>query len=548
MRVACRAHRGSLQYDACAQRRSAGTAVAASLPGTAPRAHRPTATLPQTCTPAATASADQATVSGRQHAGAEPDLSELNAEYIRHCQAEYGIDGLVSFGPGVGGLPAATLRHPCGSAADVYLHGANVASWRGADGLELLHLRSNNAFDGEQPISGGITVAWPQYGAAGPLPSNGFLNCLHWSAVHSCALLGADDPRPTVTLFADSSSLGEGADREALLGGMRWPHSFEAVMTVTLMQPAPEPAAAGAPEDEEGEEEGLVHEEEEGEEEELAAAETAPEAEERKRLERREQRERSAYTFSEAAAEWGEGEGMASGLAALAQADTDAAAAVAAGGGQAAVGPLGGPPRKPPVVLRCMLQIFNTGDTGFSFTTGLNTHFSTVDSALWEHQRMVKLLGMAGKYSLDYRTTPLRPKVRVETRHVLYFSKAQGAEERDHVMLEADSKGEVLFCRGTPSHFEIINQEGYDDIGVVHPLQSCPEEAPWFVCIPSARVARPVRLQPGERWGSQMQLRYHDRYWDGITVPEIRLEEAKDFAIPVNKENVLPRKAPEALL
>lgn len=81
-----------------------------------------------------------------------PPCSELNADYIRHCQEEYGIEGLISFAAGEGGLPMATLRHPCGSTVGIYLHGAAVASWRDADGEELLHLRPNNSFDGEQPI------------------------------------------------------------------------------------------------------------------------------------------------------------------------------------------------------------------------------------------------------------------------------------------------------------------------------------------------------------------------------------------------------------
>ena len=56
------------------------------------------------------------------------------------------------------------------------------------------------------------------------------------------------------------------------------------------------------------------------------------------------------------------------------------------------------------------------------------------------------------------------------------------------------------------SHFLIQNQEGYTDIGLVHPAASHPQEARRFVSMPCARVARPVTLQPGEAWCGEMKL------------------------------------------
>jgi glucose-6-phosphate 1-epimerase len=80
------------------------------------------------------------------------DLQGATFDYLQHCQEQYGRPGLIEFSAGAGGLPRATLLHPCGARAELYLHGAAVTSWRHSDGRELLHLRDGNAFDGEQPI------------------------------------------------------------------------------------------------------------------------------------------------------------------------------------------------------------------------------------------------------------------------------------------------------------------------------------------------------------------------------------------------------------
>jgi hypothetical protein len=77
------------------------------------------------------------------------------------------------------------------------------------------------------PCSGGIQLAWPQYGV-GPLPTNGFLQHLHWSVVDTAwrqpdmeavaAQQAAEGPegsgsvdlasmvdwRPTISLYADT--------------------------------------------------------------------------------------------------------------------------------------------------------------------------------------------------------------------------------------------------------------------------------------------------------------------------------------------------------
>ena len=79
---------------------------------------------------------------------------------------------------------------------------------------------------------GGIQIVFPQYGrpegiaavtgASWPsLPSNGFLNHLHWSICSSSAQPGTD-PQPSISLKVESD------DSTLEL----WPHHFSAVYTV----------------------------------------------------------------------------------------------------------------------------------------------------------------------------------------------------------------------------------------------------------------------------------------------------------------------------
>jgi glucose-6-phosphate 1-epimerase len=80
------------------------------------------------------------------------DIAAATAEYLQHCQQHYGKQGLIEFSAGAGGLPKATLQHPGGARAELYLHGAAVTSWQHSDGREMLHVREGNAFDGQEPI------------------------------------------------------------------------------------------------------------------------------------------------------------------------------------------------------------------------------------------------------------------------------------------------------------------------------------------------------------------------------------------------------------
>jgi glucose-6-phosphate 1-epimerase len=82
---------------------------------------------------------------------------------------------------GAGALPRVTLHAPDGAAAEVYLHGAHVTSWRPAPGQEeRLFLSTRSEFRHGAAIRGGIPVIFPQFAAEGPLPRHGFARTSEW--------------------------------------------------------------------------------------------------------------------------------------------------------------------------------------------------------------------------------------------------------------------------------------------------------------------------------------------------------------------------------
>lgn len=122
---------------------------------------------------------------------------------------------------GAGGLPYVRLRAPDGAAADVYLHGAHVTSWRPApDGDERLFLSARSEFRAGTAIRGGIPLIFPQFAAEGPLPRHGFARTAEW------ALDGIEQAdRDAIATF----SFGPTPESRAV-----WPAEFLATLQVRV--------------------------------------------------------------------------------------------------------------------------------------------------------------------------------------------------------------------------------------------------------------------------------------------------------------------------
>ena len=122
---------------------------------------------------------------------------------------------------GVGALPLVSLSAADGAAADVYLHGAHVTSWRPAPGEEeRLFLSARSEFREGVAIRGGIPVIFPQFAAEGPLPRHGFARTAAWHL---------DTVRRAAQDAAATFSLRDSPETRAV-----WNAEFSATLTVLV--------------------------------------------------------------------------------------------------------------------------------------------------------------------------------------------------------------------------------------------------------------------------------------------------------------------------
>lgn len=115
-------------------------------------------------------------------------------------------------------LPKLRLSHASGSRAEVYLHGAHVASWVPAGGSEALFLSRAATIAPGKAIRGGVPVIFPQFAGMGPLPKHGFARSQPWERVDD-----ADRPGALRLRLRDS------AETRSL-----WPHAFLAELAVEI--------------------------------------------------------------------------------------------------------------------------------------------------------------------------------------------------------------------------------------------------------------------------------------------------------------------------
>lgn len=118
-------------------------------------------------------------------------------------------------------LPGIRLDAGSGGQAFVAAQGAQVLSWRAADGIERLYLSPSTGGltrDGRKAaaIRGGVPVCFPQFSDRGTMVKHGFVRNLPWRPGNrSQASL-------TMTLHDDDASR------------QHWPHSFNAQLEVRL--------------------------------------------------------------------------------------------------------------------------------------------------------------------------------------------------------------------------------------------------------------------------------------------------------------------------
>jgi len=94
----------------------------------------------------------------------------------------FALDDIATITAGQGSLPK--LRIACSEAeADIYLHGAQVTSWRPADTEEVIFLSDHSRFEDGKAIRGGIPICFPWFRAKADdpkAPAHGFVRTKAW--------------------------------------------------------------------------------------------------------------------------------------------------------------------------------------------------------------------------------------------------------------------------------------------------------------------------------------------------------------------------------
>ena len=143
---------------------------------------------------------------------------------IEELEAQFGIAGVVTVNAGQGGLPRVCVSG-ASAAGEIYLHGAQVTSWRPAGFEEVLFLSKQSAFAAGKAIRGGIPVCFPWFRNKeddAKAPSHGVVRTKAWQ-LDAVEHAGGET---TVSLSTASN-----ADTLAW-----WPHDFALTLRVVFGQ------------------------------------------------------------------------------------------------------------------------------------------------------------------------------------------------------------------------------------------------------------------------------------------------------------------------
>lgn len=130
----------------------------------------------------------------------------------------YSISELITVS---GSLPKVLLTSPDHARAEIYLHGAHVASWIPAGGDEQLFLSRKSEFREGAAIRGGVPIIFPQFSNMGPFMRHGFARVTAWEFAGTETV--ANNAVAATFRLRDSDATQK-----------IWPFSFLAEFVVTL--------------------------------------------------------------------------------------------------------------------------------------------------------------------------------------------------------------------------------------------------------------------------------------------------------------------------
>ncbi len=132
------------------------------------------------------------------------------------------IPGIAQLVEGNGGLPKVRVTAP-EAAGEIYLHGANVTSWKPRGGEEVIFVSAQSKWDGEHAIRGGVPICFPWFGAKADdpkAPQHGFVRAKAWRLETMTQTGGA----VTVSMSTESDSTTK----------TRWAADFRLVLSATF--------------------------------------------------------------------------------------------------------------------------------------------------------------------------------------------------------------------------------------------------------------------------------------------------------------------------
>ena len=101
---------------------------------------------------------------------------------IEELDRRFAIAGIAHVVAGNGGLPKVRITSPAES-AEIYLHGAQVTSWRPAGAEEVIFLSEHSRWEDGHAIRGGIPICFPWFRAKADdpkAPAHGFVRTKAW--------------------------------------------------------------------------------------------------------------------------------------------------------------------------------------------------------------------------------------------------------------------------------------------------------------------------------------------------------------------------------
>jgi glucose-6-phosphate 1-epimerase len=142
---------------------------------------------------------------------------------IEALNRRFGSSGIAQVVAGNGGLPKVRVSTPAAS-AEIYLHGAQVTSWRPAGSEEAIFLSEHSRWEDGRAIRGGIPICFPWFRAKAndsTAPAHGFVRTKEWQID---SIDAEKDGSVTVTF----STEGDDSTRRW------WTHEFRLVHRVTI--------------------------------------------------------------------------------------------------------------------------------------------------------------------------------------------------------------------------------------------------------------------------------------------------------------------------